>query len=309
MPTVVPPPIRPEDRATWKNWALFAAAIVSTTLAGMGFAGADPFDQAAWQNTSNVFGAASYAVAVIAILGIHELGHFLQCRRRGVSASPPFFLPGIPIPGVGLLPFIGTFGAFIKMRPSRMYSADLLAIGAWGPLAGFAVTLPVLVAGVALSDVRVVPTQSDVLTLGDNLLMQALIYAFHGAIPAGSDLWLHPLAMAGWVGCFLTALNLVPMGQLDGGHIAFAILGDLQQRLAPLVFGAVILLGILAFPGWLVIAALVWSMGVKHPDILNDRPQGRAGATLGLTCLVIFVLTFSPAPIKGLSLPEYLGWW
>lgn len=303
------PPVHPEDRATWRHAALFAMACVSTTMAGVAFAGGDPFALQDWYDAEKVLGGFSYSAAALGILGAHEMGHFLQCRRRGVRASAPYFLPGLPIPGVGLMPFIGTFGAFIRMRPHPMTARDLLQIGAWGPIAGFVVALPVLTAGVAMSDVRPLPEQGDVLTLGDNLLMKALIAMFHGPIPAGSDLWLHPLAMAGWMGCFLTALNLMPVGQLDGGHIGYAIFGQTHQRVAPVVFAGMLLLGALVFPGWLVISGLVWSMGVRHPDTLCDAPGPAAGTLTAAVCAAIFILTFTPAPIVGMGLPQMLGWW
>lgn len=293
----------------WRHWALLALAFVTTTFAGVSFAGADPFVLSSWQDLATIRGALSYSVSVIAILGVHELGHYLQCLKRNVPATPPYFLPGLPIPGLGLLPFIGTFGAFIKMRATRMRAIDLLSIGAGGPIAGFVVAMPILIVGIALSDVRPIPPDTDVLTLGDNLLMFGLNQVFHPSIPAGSDVWLHPMAMAGWVGCFLTALNLVPMGQLDGGHIAYSIFGETYQRVAPWVFGCVVLLGIFVFPGWIMIAVLVWTMGLKHPDMIKDEPLGQNGAVVGWICLVIFALTFSPAPIKGMGLPQMFGWW
>ena len=299
--------MKPESESTWRNWLLLLAAFVSTTFAGIAFAGGDAFSLGAWQDSSTLVGGLSYALSVLAILEVHELGHFLQCRRRGVDATWPFFLPGLPIPGVGMLPFIGTFGAFIKMRPNRMRARDLLAIGAGGPIAGFIVAIPILVVGLYLSDVRVIPPDEGVLSLGDNLLMLGLNHVFHPNIAQGSDVWLHPMAMAGWVGCFLTALNLVPMGQLDGGHITYAIFGERYHRVGYAVFAAVLVLGVVAFPGWLVIAVLVKVMGIRHPDLLSDEPLGRQGWLVGTVCLVIFALTFSPSPIKGMELTALFG--
>lgn len=297
-----------DDKVTWKHWALLAAALVTATFAGISFAGGDPFALASWRDVTTLLRGLSYSVSVIAILGVHELGHYVQCLKRGVKATPPYFLPGLPIPGIGLIPFIGTFGAFIKMRPTRMRAVDLLAIGAGGPIAGFVVAIPVLVIGIYLSDVRSIPVGAETLTLGDNLLMMMLNHLFHPSIPAGSDVWMHPMAMAGWVGCFLTALNLLPMGQLDGGHIAYAIFGERYKTAGYVVFGAALLLGVFQFPGWIVIALLVRLMGIRHPDLLSDEPTGRSGLAVGLICLVIFVLTFSPAPIKGMALTSLVGW-
>jgi membrane-associated protease RseP (regulator of RpoE activity) len=287
---------------------LFAVTVATTFAAGVGFAGADFWDQKTWSNPDTLLDAASYCVGVIAILYAHEMGHYLLCKRHEVDASPPYFLPGIgPIPGVGLIPAFGTFGAFIKLKLERVKARHLLEIGAWGPLAGFAVTVPVLFLGFFLSEVQPLPDDlGDAVLLGDSLILMLCEAIFHPDIPEGHDVFLHPLAMAGWVGCLLTALNLLPIGQLDGGHIAYATFGDSYRHTGRVFFCGLLVVGVFLFPGWLVMAGLVFFLGVDHPDMLQDEPGGRPSG-LALSTLVVFVLTFAPQPVKVGGLLSFMA--
>jgi membrane-associated protease RseP (regulator of RpoE activity) len=287
---------------------LFIWSLLSMSAAGLYFAGADPWLAATWSDASALGQGAAYAACMMAILATHELGHILQARRYGVPVSLPYFLPGIgPLPPVaglgGIIPMMGTFGAFIQMEWRPLSARALLHIGAGGPIAGFLVTAPVLALGLWLSEVRPPPADAaDAMRLGDSLLMWGLQQLIVGPIPAGHDVFLHPVGMAGWAGCFLTALNLLPLGQLDGGHIAYSVFGERFNKVAPALFAALLVLGVVAFPGWLFLAALVGWMGTRHPPLVEGPSVRGADIWQAAFSLVILVLTFAPRPIVGPTL-------
>lgn len=291
----------------WLHALLLVVSFVSMSAAGMGFAGAEIWALESWSSPKTLLPALSYAACLMAILFSHEMGHYLYCKRHEVVASPPFFLPGLPLPGLGVLPLFGTFGAFIKMQVRPLSAKALLQIGAWGPLAGFIVAVPVLLLGFSLSDVRPLPEDmTQTLTLGDSLLLWLLERAFFPSIPQGHDLFLHPVAMAGWTGAFFTGFNLVPIGQLDGGHIAYSVFGEAYNRLARALWAALVILGVLWFPGWVLLAVFLHFTGPKHPPIIRGPlVTGRARA-LALISLVIFALTFTPTPFEGVGLLAWL---
>lgn len=300
-----------EPIAWWKHIALFVITCLTTLLAGLVFAEGEPFALSSWTDPVILGRGLSYSVSVMAIIFAHEMGHYLQARRHGVPVSPPYFLPGLPLPPVGVIPLMGTFGAFIRMELQPIRARKLLDIGAWGPLAGFIVTVPVLMLGYALSDVRPLPPPDPelgegVMRLGDTLLLLIGEQIFFPDVPEGHDVFLHPVAMAGWTGAFLTAFNLLPIGQLDGGHIAYCVFGERFNRMAPLLFAGLILAGIFAFPGWLVLAALLWKMRPTHPPIMRGEPVRGADLWLAVASLIMFALTFTPQPIVGPTLLELL---
>ncbi len=238
-----------------------------------------------------------YCIAIMAILSAHEMGHYLMSRRYRVSATLPMF---IPFP---YSPF-GTLGAIIKMKGAIPNRRALFDIGAAGPLAGLALTIPVIIMGLRFSKVVAVgqlPTQS-VTTLGDSLLFSLLQYVSLGPIPAGYDVVLHPLAYAGWVGLFVTALNLLPMGQLDGGHILYSLCGRRSIILFKLTWGALALITLTLNPTWFLLIILLLFIGLKHPPPLDDiTPLDNKRKLLGLFTLVIFILSFTPIPF-----PDYI---
>ena len=286
---------------------LFFLAALTMSAAGLYAAGLDPFLPGEW-SAGGIGAALSYGLTLLAIVSIHEAGHYVTARRRGISVSPPYFLPAIgPIPGLGLIPFFGTFGAFIKMKWERIRAADLIAIAGWGPLAGFLVTVPAVFIGVALSE-PVILEDEGALLLGDPLIVHWATLLFHPGMEEGMELMLHPLGLAGWVGCLLTALNLLPVGQLDGGHLLYGVWGESSKRIALAMFAAMVLMGVFLFPGWIVLALLVLWMGPVHPPMLEGPPaRGRERWMAGL-CAVIFVLTFTPTPVVVDALPQWLGW-
>lgn len=282
---------------------------LSTWVAGVAFASDDAAVVllTAWPTNDVLLRGLWYPVGLMTILFAHEMGHYLQTRNHGVEASPPYFIPGLPIPTFGLFPFIGTLGAFIRIELKPIPNKALLEIGAWGPLAGWIVTIPVLLAGFAMSDVRPLPAGDEFITLGDSLLLLLGEALFHPQIVEGSDVFLHPLAMAGWTGCLLTALNLLPLGQLDGGHIAYTVFGERFNRVAPALFVVLCLLGVFAFAGWLMFAVLVWMLGIRHPDIATDDVVRGRDAWLAWMSVAMFVTTFAAAPIEGMSVIHLLN--
>lgn len=292
----------------WLHVLLFVAALGSMCAAGMQFTGEPLWEAASWTNASAVGQSMAYALCLMAILFTHEMGHYLHCRREGVIASPPFFLPGIPIPGLGVIPLFGTFGAFIKMDVRPMSAPGLLRIGAWGPLAGFLVTIPVLIVGFMLSDVRPVPEVSEGLQLGDSLLLMGLQKAFYPSMAAGHDVFLHPVAMAGWTGAFFTGFNLIPIGQLDGGHISYTVFGDAYNRVAWVLWAVLGIAGALWFPGWLLLCGFLFFTKPTHPRMIQGpwvRKQPAVG--LAVASAIVFILTFTPRPFKGLGLWSWLS--
>ena len=287
----------------WPHIPLMVLAFASCWLAGVAFATdrAEVASLAAIPTAPELWEGLWYPVGVMAILFAHEMGHYVQSKIHGIETSPPYFIPGLPIPTIGLFPFIGTLGAFIHMERRPMPNKALIEIGAWGPLAGWLVAVPVLMAGMAMSEVQPLPDGEGLVSLGDSLLLLAGEALFHPQIPDGHDVFLHPLAMAGWTGCLLTALNLLPLGQLDGGHVSYAVLGERFNRATPVLFGVLCVLGLFFFTGWIVFAALVWKLGVRHPAIATDAPVRGRDAWLAPACVVMFATTFAFAPIEGMS--------
>jgi membrane-associated protease RseP (regulator of RpoE activity) len=292
---------------------LFVWSSLTMLTAGLIFAGAELWAVLLGAGADlSIWGAAlGYAVCMMAILALHELGHIIQARRHEVPVSWPYFLPGIgPLPpgmGGAVIPLMGTFGAFIRMQWRAISARALLEIGAGGPILGFIVTVPVMALGLYLSDVRPLPADAaEGMRLGDSLLMWGLQRVIVGPIPEGYDVYLHPVGMAGWAGGLLTALNLTPLGQLDGGHIAYSVMGERFDRVASWLFVGLLVLGVVAFTGWLFLAALVGWMGHRHPPLMEGEPVRGWDAWQAGACAVILALTFTPQPIVAPTLLEML---
>jgi len=246
-------------------------------------------------------GGLIYAAALSAILLAHEFGHYFAAKRHHVDVTLPYFLPGLP-------PFY-TFGAFIKMRASYLDRKALLCIGAAGPLAGAAVALPIYVVGLSLSEVHEIPpltSTAELLVFGDSLFTWLTAYLLFDPLPRDHDIFLHPLAYAGWVGFFVTALNLTPAGQLDGGHIGFAVFGRAYRYAARACFAVIILLGLLLHPVWLVLAIFLIVTGIDHPEV-DDTPPPPWAYGIGAACLLLFAFAFVPRPIVLPLLHELLS--
>jgi membrane-associated protease RseP (regulator of RpoE activity) len=239
--------------------------------------------------------------AILCILLAHEMGHYLMCRRYGVDASLPYFIP-LPL----ISPF-GTLGALIRMRTPVPDRRALMDIGASGPLAGFLVCLPVLFLG--LREARVAAHVADsALTFGEPLLFQWAAYWMKGPRPEGTDLFVGPLGLAAWFGLLVTALNLMPIGQLDGGHVVYALLRR-HYRIVSRI-GLAACLALLYFrPTWLLWTVLLLVLGRRHPPTLNDaRPLDRTRIAVGIAAFVVFALCFTPSPFV-VSWSDFLEAW
>jgi membrane-associated protease RseP (regulator of RpoE activity) len=286
-PVPTAPRPAPAHRLPVANVVLFLLTLLTTTLAGALQAGADPLGEPA-----SLLRGLPFAVALMAILGAHEAGHYLMCVRYGVRASLPYFLPGPPYPA-------GTFGAFIRIRAPFPDRRALFDIGAAGPWAGFVVAIAVTIVGLGRSTILAAPPETNVVMLGDSLLTDFLTRHVIGADP--STVMLDPVAYAGWIGFLVTALNLLPVGQLDGGHVLYAVGRGRGTRIVPTVLIiALVSLGLSGWPGWLLwggIAAALLALG--HPPTLNDlRPLGTARRLAALATFVLLVLVFVAEPIR-----------
>jgi membrane-associated protease RseP (regulator of RpoE activity) len=240
-----------------------------------------------------------YSATILLILGAHELGHYLACRYYQVDASLPFF---IPMP----LVLTGTLGAFIRIREPIPTKRMLFDIGIAGPLAGFAFAVPALFVGMTMSPVVRVPPNLVGFDLGEPLLFRAATWLTWGPVPTGYSVNLHPMAFAAWFGLLATALNLFPIGQLDGGHISYAVLG---RRSTTVTLGAIgVAIGLTFFSmSWLVwtflLVAMTLAMGPRHPRTLDEHiPLDRRRVWLAVLAAVILVLCFTPSPIEPTEL-------
>jgi len=278
-----------ERSRPWLNLTLFLLTVVSTVLAGSGaFFRFDPVAE-----PLRLLDGLPFAATLLAILGTHEFGHYFTARAYGASVSLPFFIPAPP-------PFLfGTLGAVIRMRSPARDRNSLFDIAAAGPLAGMLVAIPAVWLGLAWSRVAEIP-KTGAITFGDSLLMRLMTWAMFGPIPEGSDVFVHPVALAGWVGFFVTALNLFPVGQLDGGRIAYALFGPHHRKVSLGTFAALLALGAVSgSANWFVFAGLVALLiGFHHAPPLDDlTPLSPGRYAVGVLCLVLLVLLVPPVPI------------
>lgn len=244
----------------------------------------------------------SFSIPALFILLCHELGHYLACRYYRLPSTLPYFLP---FPAV-----FGTLGAFIKIKAPIRSKKELFDVGIAGPLAGFVALVPFLLYGVAHSSPAPMPPQPPpgdpgafLLLPGQSLLLQAATRLLHGPLPAGTLLNLHPTALAAWFGLFATALNLLPLGQLDGGHILYATVGRVQRRLALPLWAALGLVG-LYWPGWLLWCLIVLLMGLSHPPVADESgPLSPGRRRLAWVALGVLVLSFVPVPVRQVAVP------
>jgi membrane-associated protease RseP (regulator of RpoE activity) len=295
------------EKRVWLNILLFAVTAVSTFIVGfswsIGYKYADIIAQdpdlvptpVMVLNPEVVALSLGYAVVLIIILLGHELGHFLACQYYNIDATLPYFIPAPTL--------IGTMGAFIRIRSPITKKQQLFDIGIAGPLTSFILSIPAVFFGLYLS--KAVPSfpEGESLVFGDPLLLKFVGNIFFKGIPGGYDIVPHPIAFAGWVGILVTALNLFPVGQLDGGHVVYAIFGKKSLKLAPYILGIFILMGIFFWIGWFVWALLIYFLGLKHPHIYDEDKSLSAGRKLlGVAVLIIFILSFTPDPIKGYNL-------
>ena len=333
MILLLPGIIRPQASKTWVNLVLFIATVLSVFTAGLMYTFGSVYDGAPlsnWQSIipyliSSLGGSLAFTVSLLAILLAHEFGHYLAGRYHKTHVTLPYFIP---------FPFspFGTMGAFIQLKEPPKNKRILLDIGIAGPLAGLVVAIPVLLIGLSLSTVSQIPTNlppGTGLTIEGNsilyLLSKALIFgrllpapeSFGGLTPfvywlryfftgqplplGGVDVMLHPMAWAGWAGLLVTALNLIPAGQLDGGHVLYVLMGKRANTLLPFILASLVLLGFF-WAGWWLWAFLIFLLGRLHAEPLDQitplDPQRRLVAILGI---VVFILVFTPVPLLAVG--------
>jgi len=272
------------------NVVLFLLTCLTTLIAGSGaFLSFDPFE-----NPARLLTGAPFAFTLLAILGVHEFGHYFTARHYHASVSLPYFIPAPP-------PFLfGTMGAIIRMRSPAKDRNSLFDIAAAGPLAGLVIAVLAILLGLEWSTVARVPPGGHIV-FGDSLLMRFLIYLKFGPLAPGMDVFIHPVALAGWVGLFVTALNLFPVGQLDGGRIAYALFGRRHRLVGIATFVGLLLLGaVTGAANWVVWAALLFFLvGFHHSPPLDDVTPLTPGRWLvGVLCLLLLVLLIPPVPIQ-----------
>jgi Zn-dependent protease len=291
---------RPER--VWLHVLLFVLTLFTTTVVGAGLAHTfqanrpvdleQDFDVvfSLWSHPGILLDGLPFSLTLLTILLAHELGHYITCLRYGISASLPYFLPAPTL--------IGTLGAFIRIRTPIYTRRALFDVGIAGPIAGFVLLVPALMVGLFLS--RILPgagARGDFI-FGTPLLLRLLEGVFfRGVSPA--DISLHPVARAAWVGILATALNLLPIGQLDGGHILYSFFGERHKMLSRVFVAALIPLGVFFYWGWLIWALILGFVGLRHPVICDDSDLGSARVRLGWFALAMFVLCFTLSPIRS----------
>jgi membrane-associated protease RseP (regulator of RpoE activity) len=291
------------DRARKRVWAripvthilLFLATLVTTTFYGALHHNVNVFEEP-WK----FYQGFPFSLTLLAILGIHEFGHYWMARHHGVPVTLPYFIPAPSL--------IGTFGAFIRIKDSVPSRRALFNIGVAGPIAGFVVAVPAVAIGLMLSEVRPAAELTGI-GLGSSLLFNGLVQVFLGVTPSAYDVILHPVAFAGWIGFLVTAFNLIPAGQLDGGHIVYSLFGRWHRLVTLLCALALLPMG-WYWPGWWVWAFVIfwfsgphvawrqgWRFAFAHPPLVDEAAQlSYTQKCVAAAALVIFVVTFSPVP-------------
>jgi membrane-associated protease RseP (regulator of RpoE activity) len=290
---------RPPRR--WLHVLLFLLTAITTTVVGAGhYAGyvSDFGREPITLDGVTLLAGLWYSASILAILGAHEMGHYLACRYYRIDASLPYFLPA-PL-------LTGTLGAFIRIRQPITVKHELFDIGVAGPLAGFVVLVPLLVVGIRLSPVVALPSDFSGMELGEPLLFQLVSALIWGPVPDGHSINLHPMGFAAWFGLLATALNLFPIGQLDGGHLVYAVFGGraFTVSIAALLGAVALAFWSTSWIAWTVlIVVMMFVFGPRHPPTLDEeRPLDPIRLGLAAVALIVFVLCFTPAPIEPFDL-------
>ncbi len=285
---------------------LFLLTILTTLSAGAFQSGANPF-----KNPSHLIEGIPFSATLLFILLTHEMGHYVTARWHGVPATLPYFIPDIPV-------FIGTFGAVIRMQGPILGKRALFDIGVSGPIVGFVFAVIAIFVGLRHSDVVAADGLAGI-QLGEPILFDVVSRIVLGDIPDAYDIILHPIAFAGWVGLLITALNLIPIGQLDGEHVAYAMFGERQPMIAaililPVLFylGALsvltiffpwmeVLPGAPGWQGWIVWSLLPLLIGLRHPPVIDAYvPLDPTRRLIGWAAVIIFLVSFVPTPFMNL---------
>ena len=286
----------------WVYALLFLLTLLTTTVVGSAMKydfdrnlafdvehGFDAFGRV-WRHPAELLQGLPFSLTLLAILTAHEFGHYLACMFYGVDASLPYFLPAPTL--------TGTFGAFIRIRSAIYSKRVLFDIGVAGPLAGFVFLLPALAVGLAFS--KVIPGiehQSSV-HFGVPPLERLLEMAIFPGVRR-VDLCLHPVARAAWIGMLATALNLLPVGQLDGGHILYSLVGDKHRLISKITIAVLVPLGVFFWWVWLLWAGMLFWLGRRHPVIYDTSDVGPGRTRLGWVSMAVFILCFTVAPVAA----------
>jgi membrane-associated protease RseP (regulator of RpoE activity) len=282
------PPLPKHPRPNYHNHILlFLMTLVTTVVAGMMWEGLHPLQQ-----IDQFYRGVPYAVTLLGILLFHEMGHYLTARYYGMDVTLPYFLPAPP-------PFlIGTFGAFIRMKSPARNRCALLNIGAAGPIAGFCIALPAIIYAYATAAVVEMPPNAGGFSFGEPLLLQVLGRFVFGPIQDGYVIQINCVGFAAWFGIFVTVLNLLPMGQLDGGHIVYAIIGPYARYISWAVVCTLLVLGFF-FLGWFLWAVLGWITSLRPQVVVDTQsPLDRRSLMIAGIAFAIFILCFMPIPIS-----------
>lgn len=288
-------PVKQEPENLTLHVILFIFTFCTTLLAGAFYEGADVF-----HNFKEIIRGLPFALTLMGILMGHELGHYLMSQYHNVRATLPYFIPGPAFPGTIS---VGTFGAFIKIKSPFTTRSALLDIGMAGPLAGTLLAIPVFAYGLLTSPVRYegnLPAGGYSINLGSSILLYIIEKIVAGDLPEGQYIALNSIGFAGWIGLFVTALNLIPIGQLDGGHISYAIFRRFGHGVVSrLAFIMLIVLGFSGWDGWFVWAVLSLIIGFGHPPpVYPLEPLDRKRRILGFISILLFILTLIPEPIQ-----------
>ncbi len=283
------------------NLALLLLTFLTTTTAGAYMNGEDVSFMHPLLAIAALRSGLSFSIPLLMILFAHEMGHYLTSRYHNVDASLPYFIPAPP----GLF-IIGTFGAFIRMREPARTRRVMFDIGAAGPWAGVMLAIPAVIIGLYLSDVTPLDKSLGGLELGNSLLFLGLSHLVLGVDPSTVNVNLSPIAFAGWIGLFVTTLNLLPVGQLDGGHVVYALFPRRHRTISVLfVISCVLMvlvplaLGYNLWWGWLLWAVLVLVLGLGHPSTVDrDTPLNPRRAFAAWATVALFIVTFSPVPLS-----------
>ncbi len=280
----------------WLNLALFLMTFGSTLMAGAFWSGG-PWGESPWlifrYPFEMIIAGAPFSVSLLAILLFHEFGHYIAGRKHGVKVSLPYFIPAPPI-----ISPIGTLGALIISRSAFLNRRQLLDVGAAGPLAGLVVAIVVLFIGIDQSSIEQIPADAGLMYFGESLLFKFITYIVKGPIPEGYGLYISSTAFAGWVGILVTMFNLLPLGQLDGGRIVYALIGKWQKLVSRLVIFGLLFLSFY-WPGWLLWMLIGIIVKPTHPPtIMDEIPIGTGRKIIGLLSIIAFIICFIPVPIK-----------
>lgn len=287
---------KPGSRFPLIHVLLFLLTVISTLAAGMIQKGINPLREimefyrgAPFSATLGKFyEGVPFSATLLIILLSHELSHYFTSKRHKTAATLPYFIPAPTL--------IGTFGAVIRMKSPIMSRSALIDIGASGPIMGFLFSVAACAIGLHFSTVVRGPHPAEGVTLGDSIIFYLLTRIVVGST-SGAELVLHPIAFAGWIGFFVTSLNLLPVGQLDGGHVTFAFLGRMHKAVSGMIVMLLAAFGIFFWKGWLIWAALMLVLGLRHPPVYYwEKPLDPARRYVGAAVLLIFILTFVPTP-------------